>query len=155
VRRKPARPHHRSPIVLILIASLKLLKAFALFAIGFGAIHFLHRDLAASAIHWTQVLGLDPDNRHVHAILEKVLNVTPKQLRALSAGTFIYAALFSVEGVGLLMDKHWAEYLTIISTALLMPLELYELFHRFTFTRLVVLIVNGLIVWYLIKRVRK
>ena len=155
MRRKPARPHHRSPIVLILIASLKLLKASALFAIGFGAIHFLHRDLAASAIHWTQVLGLDPDNRHVHAILEKVFNVTPKQLRALSAGTFIYAALFTTEGVGLLMDKRWAEYLTIVSTALLMPLELYELVHRFTFTRLIVLIVNGLIVWYLVRRVRK
>jgi uncharacterized membrane protein (DUF2068 family) len=32
-----------------------------------------------------------------------------------------------VEGVGLWLDPLWAEYLTVIATSLLIPVELYEL----------------------------
>jgi uncharacterized membrane protein (DUF2068 family) len=80
--------------------------------------------------------------------------VSPRQLRELSFGTFFYAGLFATEGVGLLMRKRWAEYFTIITTGALLPLEVFELTRRFTATRLVVLIVNALIVWYLARRVR-
>ena len=138
----------------MLIGSLKLLKAAALIAIGIGAIHFLHRDLAAAVVHWTQVLGVDPDNRFVHGLLEKIFRVTPKQLKALSIGTFLYAALFATEGIGLLMRKRWAEYFTIVTTTLLIPLEIYEVVHKLTPGKVVVVIVNALIVWYLVLRVR-
>ena len=53
-----------------------------------------------------------------------------------------------------MLRKRWAEYFTIITTGALMPLEIFELAHRFTVTRLVVLMVNALIVWYLVRRVR-
>jgi uncharacterized membrane protein (DUF2068 family) len=81
--------------------------------------------------------------------------VTPKQLRELSAGTFLYAALFATEGMGLLLRKHWAEYFVIITTGLLIPLELYELVRHFTVVKLVVTVINLLIVWYLVARVRR
>jgi uncharacterized membrane protein (DUF2068 family) len=32
-----------------------------------------------------------------------------------------------VEGTGLWLDQLWAEYLTVVATSLLVPLELYEL----------------------------
>ncbi len=78
----------------------------------------------------------------------------PKQLRELSVGTFLYAGLFLTEGLGLLLQKHWAEYFTIVTTGLFIPLELYELARHFTITKLVVTVVNVLIVWYLVARVR-
>jgi uncharacterized membrane protein (DUF2068 family) len=155
-RAKAARSskHRRAPFILISIAVLKLVKAALLIAVGIGAIKLLHKDLAATVLHWTQALGVDPDNRFIHGTLVKILRVTPRQLRELSVGTFFYAALFVTEGVGLLMEKLWAEYFTIITTALLIPLEIYELTSRLTFTRAAVLIVNALIVWYLVRRVR-
>jgi len=153
-RRKPRKPLRKSGTLLVLIGSLKLLKAAALIAIGIGAIHYLHRDLAAAVVHWTQVLGVDPDNRFVHGLLDRIFRVTPKQLKALSIGTFLYAALFATEGIGLLMRKRWAEYFTIVTTTLLIPLEVYEVVHKFTPGKVVVVIVNALIVWYLVLRVR-
>ena len=138
----------------MLIAIVKLIKALLLIAIGIGAIKFLHRDLAGAVMHWIEVLRVDPDNRFVHGILVKVFRVTPKQLKELSAGTFFYAALFTTEGIGLLLRKRWAEYLTIIATTALIPLEVYELARHFTVTKVVVVVVNALIVWYLIRRVR-
>ncbi len=53
------------------------------------------------------------------------------------------------------MRKHWAEYLTLISTGLFIPLEVYELAHRFTPIRLVVLLLNFATVWYLAVRIRR
>ena len=51
-------------------------------------------------------------------------------------------SLLLTEGIGLLMRKHWAEYFTVISTAVFIPLEVYEIFHRFTLTKVGVLAVN-------------
>jgi uncharacterized membrane protein (DUF2068 family) len=149
--RRPAAP---SSPVLLLIGIFKLFKAILLTIVGIGAFRLLHRDLAGTVLHWTQILRVDPDNRYLHGLLVRILRVSPKQLRELSFGTFFYAGLFATEGVGLLMRKRWAEYFTIITTGALLPLEIFELTRRFTATRLIVLIVNGLIVWYLARRVR-
>ena len=140
---------------IILIGIFKLAKALALIAVGIGALRFLHRDLAQSALHWIEVLRVDPDNRFIHRILAKLFSVTPKQLRELSAGTFFYAALLRTEGIGLLLRKRWAEYFTIISTGALLPLEIYELAKHVTIAKVIVLAVNAAIVWYLIVRVRR
>lgn len=156
MKRTAKRPPKKqeSAAGLILIGLFKLVKALALVAVGIGALRFLHKDLAQSVMHWIEVLRVDPDNRFIHRVLEKAFSVTPKQLKELSAGTFFYAALLGIEGVGLLMRKHWAEYFTIITTGALLPLEIYELAKHVTFTKLIVLVVNAAIVLYLIDRVR-
>jgi uncharacterized membrane protein (DUF2068 family) len=143
-----------SATVLVLIALFKLVKALALIAVGIGALKYLHKDLAASVLHWVNVLRVDPDNRFIQPILAKVFSVTPRQLRELSAGTFFYAALLLIEGVGLLLRKHWAEYFTIITTGALLPLEIYELAKHLTMVKTIVLVINAAIVWYLVVRVR-
>jgi uncharacterized membrane protein (DUF2068 family) len=152
--RQGARQSSKSSFVLVLIGLFKLLKALLLIAIGIGAIKLLHKDLVGTVVHWTQVLGVDPDNRFVHGMLVRIFRVTPKQLKELSVGTFLYAGLFAVEGIGLLLGKRWAEYFTIVTTSGLIPLEIFELARHFTVTKLVVALVNVLIVWYLVRRVR-
>lgn len=155
-RKAPKKQSSKEPFsfLLFLIGLFKLLKAFLLIVVGIGAVKFLHKDLAGAVLHWAQVLRVDPDNRYVHGIILRIFRVTPKQLKELSAGTFLYAGLFLTEGFGLLLRKHWAEYFTIITTGLFIPLELYELVRHFTVTKLVVTVVNVLIVWYLVARVR-
>ena len=140
--------------MLFLIGLFKLFKALLLIAVGIGAIRLLHKDLSAAVTHWAQVLRVDTDNRYIHGVLARVFRVTPKQLRELSVGTFIYAGLFLTEGLGLLLRKHWAEYFTIITTGAFIPLEIYELARHFTVVKLVVIAINVLIVWYLVARVR-
>jgi len=140
---------------LILIGLFRLAKGIALLAVGFGALRFLHRDLAESLHHVVNALRIDPDNHYVHRVLARALNVTPHQLKELSIGTFIYAALFLTEGTGLLLRKRWAEYFTTISTSLFIPLEVYELVKHVTPLKFVLLVINIAIVVYLIIRLRK
>ena len=98
--------------------------------------------------HWVEMLRIDPEDRFIHGILAKLFSTTSKQLKELSAGSFIYAGLFLTEGVGLLLQKHWAEYLTVITTSTLIPLEVYELAKHFSTAKLAILAVNVVIVWY-------
>jgi hypothetical protein len=51
-------------------------------------------------MHWAELLRVDPENRLVHGLLVRIFRVTPKQLKELSLGTFLYAGLFATEGVG-------------------------------------------------------
>src|SRR5580692_13176121 len=143
--RKPTRAR-KSSSALVLIALFKLVKAILLFAAGIGAAKLLHRDVAATVLRWVDILRVDPDNRFIHRILSRLLSVTPAQLKAASAGTFVYAGLLLTEGTGLLLRKRWAEYFTVITTAGLIPLEVYEITRRVTAAKIAVLIINVAIV---------
>jgi uncharacterized membrane protein (DUF2068 family) len=139
----------------MLIAAFKLLKGLALLAVGV-AVHMLtNKNLVAEAQHWVDLFRVDPHNHYLHLLLEKLTNVDAHKLHALSLGTFVYSALFLTEGVGLFLRKRWAELLTVISTAGLIPLELYELFHRPTPIRAILLLVNLAVVAYLIFEIRR
>lgn len=150
----PNNQHANRSGVLLAIALFKLLKAVLLVAVGIGAIKLLHRDVADTVMSWVAILRVDPDNRFVNPLLNRIFLLSPKQLEAASVGTFFYAALFFVEGTGLLLQKRWAEYFTIITTGGLIPLELYELARHVTAAKTGVLIVNAAIVVYLVLRVR-
>jgi uncharacterized membrane protein (DUF2068 family) len=145
----------KSPFTLLLIALFKLIKGLLLLAVGVGAVKLLHHDVAETVSNWIDFLRVDPDNRFIHGMLTRVLNLTPGQLKAASVGTFFYAGLLLTEGIGLLLRKRWAEYFTIITTAGLIPLELYEIAKHVTAARIAILIINVAIVVYLVMRVRR
>ena len=62
---------------------------------------------------------------------------------------FFYAALVLTEGIGLALHKKWAEYFAIFVTASLIPLEIYELVHKFSFMKILVIAINVAVVVYL------
>jgi uncharacterized membrane protein (DUF2068 family) len=143
------------PRGLMLIAVFKLLKGLALLIVGIGAHTLINKDLIKEAQHWVDLLRVDPHNHYLHLLLEKLAKVDSKKLRALSLGTFIYSGLFLTEGIGLALRKRWAEYLTTISTALLIPLEIYELVKLPTAAKGVLLVVNIAVVAYLVRELRR
>ena len=145
----------RDPVVVRLIGVFKLGKGLLLAALGVGALRLLHGDVAETVAAWIALLHVDPDNRYVTTVLEKISGVDDRTLKKLSAGTFVYAALLLTEGIGLLLLRRWAEYFTVIVTGLLVPLEIYELVRKFTTIRVAVVVVNVAIVLYLIWRLRE
>ena len=136
-----------------MIAIFKFVKGALLLALAFGALTLLHKNVAAEVEHWLDQLRIDPDNRVIGTLLSKLQLVRTKELKELSALGAGYALLFLTEGTGLLFRQRWAEWLTIIATSSLMPLEIYELIKDFTALRLLVLLVNAAVVLFLIYRV--
>lgn len=137
-----------------LIALFKFVKAALLIALGVGAFRLLHKDIAALAEHWIEALRLDPGDRFLDAALAKASNLNPEQIRKIGLGSFLYAGLFLAEGTGLWLRKRWGEWLTIIITSSLVPVEIYEIHRHVSLTKLVVLAINLAIVVYLILRIR-
>ena len=137
------------------IAAFKLLKVIALIAVGVGALKLLHKDVAAIAEHWISVFQVDPHNHYIDLLLAKLSNVDDRRLKELSIGTFIYAGIFLVEGVGLALQKRWAEYFTIITTSSFLPIEIYELARRVSMGRCFALAINLAVVAYLIFELRR
>ena len=138
-----------------LIAAFKLFKGIALLAVAIGALKLLHKDVASEAEHWINYLRVDPHNRYISKLLAKLGLLDDRKLKALSVGTFFYSALQITEGVGLALKRRWAEYLTIVSTASLLPLEVLEIARRVSFARIALFLVNIAVVGYLIIEVRK
>ena len=150
------RRNRRGDGALLVIAIFKFIKGAVLLTLAFGALSFfLHKDVASEVEHWVDQLRIDPNNQVIGALLNKLQLVHTKELKELSALGATYAALFLTEGTGLLFRKRWAEWLTIVATSSLMPLELYELSKTFTAIRLVALLVNATVVAYLIYLVRQ
>ena len=139
----------------MLIAVFKLLKGLVLIAVGIGALHLLHKDVATVVDHWINAFRVDPHNRFIHWLLAKVPLVDDKKLKELSIGTFIYAGIFLTEGTGLALRKRWAEYFTIITTGSFLPLEVYEIIHHVTAAKIVALIINIAVVVYLVWEIRR
>jgi uncharacterized membrane protein (DUF2068 family) len=135
---------------LLLIAWFKLLKAALLVAVGVGAFKLLNKDVSDVAEHWIDVFRVDPDNRYIHGLLVRLSSVDARKLKEIGVGTFFYAGLLFTEGAGLMLRKRWAAYFTIFMTASFLPLEMYELFKKFTAAKMVVIGINVGIVWYLI-----
>jgi uncharacterized membrane protein (DUF2068 family) len=138
-----------------LIAAFKLFKGFALLAVAIGVLKLLHKDVASEVERWINFLRVDPHNHHIDKLLAKLGLLDDRKLKELSVGTFCYSALLLTEGVGLALKKRWAEYFTIISTALLLPLEVLEIARRVNFARIALFLVNIAVVVYLIIEVRK
>jgi uncharacterized membrane protein (DUF2068 family) len=137
-----------------LIALFKLLKAVLLIAVGLGVLHLLHTDVASVLAHWVKMLGLDPGDRYVERLLQKAVALTPSTIRGLGVGSFIYAGLFLTEGIGLWLLKRWAEWLTVIATSSLVPVEIFEIHRHPTVLKVLVLIVNVAVAGFLLYRIR-
>ena len=140
---------------LVLIGLGKLCKALLFVALGFGALHLVHRDLVTVVTHWLVDLRFDPESRAVNFLLDKVASVTPHRLRQLSVLIFCDAGLDVVEGVGLVLGKSWAEYLTVIVTASFLPWEFFEIVHKPNWPKVVFTVLNLAILFYLVHNLRR
>jgi uncharacterized membrane protein (DUF2068 family) len=137
-----------------LIAIFKFLKAGFLIAVGVGVFKLLHKDVASVMEHWIEALRLDPGSHFVNLALEKAAHVSPAQVKKLGLVSFLYAGLFLAEGTGLWLRKRWGEWLTVIITSSLVPIELYEIYRHPSYIKLGVLALNVAIVIYLIHHIR-
>jgi uncharacterized membrane protein (DUF2068 family) len=139
----------------MVIAAFKLFKATMLILIGLGTLRLIHHDIRDVAQSVVRHFRGDPDNRFLHALIAKLTGLSPRKLEALSIGAFLYAALFLTEGIGLLLQKRWAEWMSVISGAGLIPFEMYEVFVHANWRRSLVLAINIAIVVFLVRVLRK
>jgi uncharacterized membrane protein (DUF2068 family) len=146
-------PRRSRDLLIRLIALFKLVKALLLIGVGVGALSLRHHDGALAG--WIHALVFDPHGRLFHEAVQKISGLDTRQLADIAIGSLVYAAVFLVEGVGLMLRRGWAEVLTAIITTSFLPLEIYELVEHESWIKIGVILVNALIVVYLVLRLRR
>lgn len=136
---------------LLLIAVYKGLLALFFAALGFAALHLLNKDINDVISQLGDFLRLNPESKFVNFLYDRASIISDPLLKRIGALAFVYAAVSLAEGIGLYLEKAWAEYLTLAITASFLPWEIFEVFHRATWIRIALLAVNALIFVYLLK----
>jgi uncharacterized membrane protein (DUF2068 family) len=139
-----------------LIALFKLAKSVLFLCAAIGLHHLLHKDVEAGLQQLMDNLHVDADNHLARWVLEGAAKATNLHFLSLhgvallSAVAFFYAILFGIEGIGLYLRTRWGEWMVVIITGSLLPVEIYEIIHRVTAIKIFFLIANLLILGYLI-----
>jgi uncharacterized membrane protein (DUF2068 family) len=142
-------------IVLRFIAVYKCLHGLFFIAVGVGLIKLKHHDIPQILNDWViRPLRINPENKMVDWALDEASKMTPHKMTLVSYAAFFYALLFLIEGVGLFLRKHWAEYFVVIVTGSLLPFEIYAMFLKVEWWKAGVIFGNLLILSYLIHRLR-
>lgn len=145
---------HKSAFTLRLIAIEKFIRGALLLVVGVKLLTLIGDNVHERAAEFVQRHGIDMAHRWVQSSLDKLRGIDDQELVGFGIVAFLYSLLLMAEGVGLWLRYRWAEYVTIVSTSLLMPLEIYEMVEKFTFVRLGLVLLNIVIVIYLVVRVR-
>lgn len=148
-----ARRHHDPGF--LAIAILKLVKGALLLLLGIGTLSLLDKSVMAHVADWAHTTQIDLHSRILQKLLIKLGMARNRDLVLISGTSFFFAALLLTEGVGLLFEKVWAEYLTFVITGSFLPIEVYELTRRVTTPRVAVLTLNALVVAYLALRLQQ
>ena len=120
-----------------------------LVAFGFAEIIHLHIDLEDAAQNLLNFLQIDPDLKISHALMHAAGRMMNANLIAVLGIALVYSSLRFIESYGLWRQRVWAEWLAIISGAIYLPLELYNLIRRPSIAHWVILLINILIVVYI------
>jgi len=94
----------------------------------------------------------NPPGLAIRYIVSNTAFITRPMLSRVALGISVYALVESVEAIGLLMRKHWAEWLVILVTVSFIPLEIFEIVMRPNAVKVGTLVGNVLILGYLVKR---
>jgi uncharacterized membrane protein (DUF2068 family) len=135
--------------ILRTIAVYKLIKVLLLVALALGEVRLRDSSLSDKLLIWASARPHGLEHDVVTRLIQWLSGLTTSRMHALRIVTLAYAAVFATEGIGLWMQKPWAEWLTVIITASLIPLEVWELVHRPSFGIAAVLVANSAIVAYL------
>lgn len=149
----------RDIFVLRLLALERGIRGVLIVLAGFAVIEFRNSEHALRQLFERDLSALKPaadnfnydlENSPIVATIRHTFAFKQSTLTVVAIALFAYALIELVEGVGLWLAKRWAEYFTVVATALFLPLEIRELTERITWLRVGALIVNVAAIVYLI-----
>lgn len=144
----PAKQHVAG---LYFIIGMKLLKGSLFVTLAVVMYCLSDNDLPADFAKLMEHLRVHPGNQFFQELAVKVGRLTEANVLWAAAGTFVYSLFSLVEGVGLIFRAGWAGWLAIGESAFFIPIEIFDLLHRFRWPVFVILVLNIFIVEYLLR----
>jgi uncharacterized membrane protein (DUF2068 family) len=152
ILRRPKRVRY-----LKLIALFKIVKGLLALALGFSLLFLNSRTHWLDAISdWTADELLLVHSKVVLYLLNKLQAVLANgRLQAPGLLALFYSAVLFTEGIGVYLQKRWAEFLMVFATGALIPFEVRHVYHHPSIGALVILAANCFIVWFLYRVLKR
>jgi uncharacterized membrane protein (DUF2068 family) len=138
----------RGDRLVALIGAFKIAKVTLLVLVGAGALLGVPDAVVRSILgilQWIGALG----HPAVNSAVARLVYADNHELHEMAIASLAYAAVFLVEGIGLLSRRRWAEWLTVVVTGSFIPFEIYELVRSPGAGKIAALVLNVAIVVYL------
>lgn len=138
----------RAP-TLYVIVGFKLLKGLAALLLALGVYTLRDNNLPDEFDKLVIFLHVDPENRFVSELADRVATITPSNLNWVVILSVAYSLFIMLQAFGLFFRVKWIVWLVIGESAFFLPVEFMELLHRPSWIKVAIIAVNVLIVWYL------
>ena len=122
---------------------------------GGGVFALFHHDAQHVAEQLVRHFHLNPASHYPRIFIHVAEQATPPHLLLLAVGAALYSAVRFLEAYGLWRERTWAEWFAVISGAIYIPFEIWELSRHVTGLAMAALIVNVLVVAYLTITLRR
>jgi uncharacterized membrane protein (DUF2068 family) len=143
------------PRLLPWIAAERAIRGLVLLVAGVYLLSHTGTNLGSLADRLARAIEIDTRRPFVRHFVDRLGHLSHHQVTLFGIAALAYGVLEIVEGYGLWRRYRWAEWLTVIATSLLIPVELYELVHKPSLLKAGGLAVNVLIVIYLLRLVTR
>ena len=158
VRSQPANLRERNRARSLKISAVfKMVKGLLLLIIGISLLTLNSRTLWLDAISdWTDEEIVLAHGKIVLYLLNKLQGMLADgQLRVPGLLALFYSAILFTEGIGVYLQKRWAEYLMVFATATLIPFEVRHVWHHPSIIGFIILAANCFIVWFLYRVLKR
>lgn len=132
------------------IAILEASKGIVVLLIGIGILINLGADRELALTHLFQYLHLNPTGNYTGRFIRAIAGLEFSQLVLLVILTLVYSTVRFLEAYGLWRQRRWAEWIAALGSAIYVPVELYELYHRPSWISVTALLINLGILAYMV-----
>lgn len=130
------------------IATIEAVKGLFVLLVALALLHNLHRDLGEAAANLVRDLHINPEWHYGRIFIEAADKLDDGKVWTLASVALGYSSVRIVEAYGLWNRRVWAEWFALISGAVYIPFEIYEVILRRTWLPWALLLVNVAIVAY-------
>ena len=132
----------KTSVALRTVAIFEMTKAAIVLLLGYGLFHLMHKNLDEVAERVAQVLRVNPEGKLSNLFFEFASHASNRTLWVLALGTFAYASVGLTGAYGLWREREWAQWFSLMSTALYLPPELYWMLRDPGWLKCAVLVTN-------------
>jgi uncharacterized membrane protein (DUF2068 family) len=136
------------------VAILEATKGIATLLVCLGLYELIGYNLQKLLIRWATGLSISPDNYYVQQLASEASKVTAQNLYTVIAFGLFYASIRFIESFGLWQGYLWTKWFAVLSGAIYLPFECYEIIKNPNVLSIGILLINLLIVVYVYLNIR-
>lgn len=127
---------------LCVVALFEAAKGALVLLAGFGLLALVHKDLHSAAEQLVRHFHLNPASHYPRIFIDAADKMTDMRLWAIAFSALFYSVIRFAEAYGLWTERQWAEWFGFLTSAMYIPIELFEVARGVTWPKITVLLVN-------------